>query len=294
MSGILPEFQAMDIKTADDVVIHLEMAGRGPAILFVHGYPETHLAWHKIAPKLTDHYTVILPDMRGYGDSSCPASNDSHIAYSNRSMANDLIMVMEHLGFKRFFICGHDRGARICMQMAIDYPDKVQKCMLLDIIPEYDLYNGTDVFLAKNYFHWFFLIQPDLPEIMIGANPSAFLDHFVPFKRLPHIFPEDVVNEYYRCFSRPEAIHASTEDYRASASTDYAMQETFLKEGGKIQVPLLVLYAKNGVIGQYHPEKVWQNWSEDLTIETIENCGHFMPEEAPDLILKYMLCFFGE
>ena len=293
MSRLFPGFTEKDIATQAGAVIHLETGGCGEPLLLVHGYPQTHVMWHKAAPELAKRFTLVIPDIRGYGDSSCPQGGQDHEAYSKRVMARDMVDVMHALGYDSFFCCGHDRGARVCFQLAMDHPDKVRKCMLLDTVPELELYRGTDEFFARGYFHWFFLIQPELPELMIGADPVAFLRKFARFDRRPEVFSPEAVAEYERCFARPDVVRGTCEDYRAGAGIDLKTQEELLAEGRKIRCPLLVLYGEKGLMGHFSPEESWKRWAEDPTVFCVNDCGHFIPEEKPDILLAQLLAFIS-
>ena len=214
-------FTKIQVKTSG-AKINLVHGGSGSPLMLLHGYPQTHVIWHKIAPLLAHHFHVICPDLRGYGDSSTPPSTSNHYPYSKRAMGQDMVEVMEHLGYSRFLLAGHDRGARVAHRMALDYADSIKKACVMDITPTRHMFRSTDQHFATGYYHWFFLIQPNgLPERMIGADPSYYLTEKLKRWSAPNaVFSDEAVAEYVRCFSKPESIHASCEDYRAAASID--------------------------------------------------------------------------
>jgi haloacetate dehalogenase len=273
--------------------INLVHGGSGRPLLLLHGYPQTHVIWHQIAPILAQNFHVICPDLRGYGDSSTPPSTADHYPYSKRAMAADMIEVMASLGYDEFFVVGHDRGARVTHRMALDHPEAILKACVMDIAPTRHVFQHTDQQLATGYYHWFFLIQPDgLPERMIGADPGYYLKEKLKRWSAPGaVFADAAVAEYVRCYTKPESIHATCEDYRAGATIDLEHDEADSQT--KISCPLLVLWGANGFVSRtYKVLDVWQQYAEQLTGAALA-CGHFLPEEAPEAVCDELLQFFG-
>ena len=240
-------FERLEIDCGD-AVINLVKGGSGPPLLLMHGYPQTHVMWHKLAPALAERFTVVATDLRGYGDSAKPPGGDDHAGYSKRAMAADQVAVMRALGFERFHVAGHDRGGRVGHRMALDHADAVTKLAVLDIVPTHKLFATTDKALATAYYHWFFLIQPhDFPETLIGNDPDYYLDFvFARWGADADAFSPEAMAEYRRCFSDPAAIHASCEDYRAAASIDLEHDEADL--GRRLTCPLLALWGEKGAM----------------------------------------------
>ena len=273
--------------------INLVHGGSGRPLLLLHGYPQTHVIWHRVAPRLAQSFHVICPDLRGYGDSSKPPSTPDHYPYSKRAMAEDMVEVMSFLGYDDFFVAGHDRGGRVTHRMALDYPEKVSKACVMDIVPTYHMFKTTDQNFATAYYHWFFLIQPDnLPEHMIGADPAYYLTQKLKRWSAPGaVFAEAAVAEYVRCFSDPQAIHASCEDYRAAASIDLVHDEADMEK--KLECPLLVLWGDKGFVSRsYDVLRVWRERANRVEGKAIEGCGHFLPEESPAATCDELLRFF--
>lgn len=274
--------------------INLLKGGDGPPFLLLHGYPQNHVMWHKIAPRLAQDFSVVIPDLRGYGDSSKPPGGDGHEGYSKRSMAADQVRVMASLGHETFFVAGHDRGGRVTHRMALDYPEKVLKASVLDIVPTHKLFSTVNQEVASGYYHWFFLIQPDgLPERLIGGDPEFYLR-----RKMGHWsasldgFTDQAMAEYIRCFRNPETIHASCEDYRAAASIDLVHDEADMDS--KIQCPLLVLWGRAGLMERHYDVlETWRERAADVRGQAI-NCGHFLAEEKPRQTTDALLDFFKQ
>jgi len=275
------DFTQTDIKTLD-AVIRVVHGGDGPPLLLLHGYPQTHVMWHKIAPRLARHFTVVATDLRGYGDSSKPRSDPKHVPYSKRAMANDQVQVMTALGYEEFQVVGHDRGARVAHRMALDHGARVQKLGLLDIVPTEHLFSTLDQTVATGYYHWFFLIQGDgLPETMIGADPEYYLRYKCGhWSANPDCFTDEAMAEYIRCFKNPETIHATCEDYRAAASVD--LQHDAADMHRRVDCPVLVLWGAEGLMGRHYDVlETWRDRATDLRGQALP-CGHYLAEEAPD------------
>jgi haloacetate dehalogenase len=275
-------FKQSDIET-DGATIRTLVGGDGPPLLLLHGYPQTHVMWHKIAGRLAEDFTVVLTDLRGYGDSSKPETTPDHSPYSFRAMANDQVSVMRSLGFESFAVAGHDRGARTAHRMALDHADQVLKLALLDIVPTLTFFETADQKIATSYYHWYFLIQQfDLPERLIGADPEYYLRKKTGHWSAGDCFTEGAMAEYIRCFSNPATIHASCEDYRAAATIDLEHDRQDRSADNKIKCPTLVLWGDKGAMGQcYDVRETWVEKCDSLEGATLP-CGHFLAEEAPD------------
>jgi len=271
--------------------INLRIGGKGPALLLMHGYPQTHAIWHRVAPELAKKFTVVATDLRGYGDSAKPHGTPDHATYSKRAMAQDQVEVMRALGFEEFLVVGHDRGARVAHRMALDHAQRVQKIVVLDIVPTRTMYSRVSRDFAKSYYHWFFLLRPEpIPETMIGANPKFYLEQHMGtrFAGLSAFAPEAMA-EYVRCFSDPATIHASCEDYRAAESIDLEHDESDI--GTKLQCPLLALWGDKGTVHRcFKPIEDWRERAADVRGRPLP-CGHYIPEEAPGELLAELVKF---
>ena len=266
--------------------INTFIGGTGYPLLLLHGYPQNYYMWHKICDRLSKYFTVVMTDLRGYGDSFKPSVTPNSIHYTKRVMAQDQVEVMSSLGYNKFYLVGQDRGARVAHRLTLDYPQRVSKLALLDIISTYKLYTTTDKEFASAYYHWFFLIQPyPFPETLINSKPEYYLRHCLEsWSKIKGAFTERAFNEYLRCFNNPETISSTCEDYRASANIDLIDDEKDKEK--KITSPLLVLWGNKGIIGKKYD--VIANWREraiNVTGKAI-NCGHFLPEEVPEETYK--------
>jgi haloacetate dehalogenase len=246
--------------------------------------------WHKVAPELAESYTVVCADLRGYGDSSKPPTNDEHEPYSKRAMARDQVEVMQTLGFERFAVVGHDGGGRCAYRMALDHPERITALSVLDIIPTAEHFQRTDMAFAMGYWHWFFLAQPHpLPERLIASDPDAFY-----LRRGRTLFHEDALAEYRRCYTDPNTIHAMCEDYRAGATIDMRLDEEDQKAGRRIMCPVQALWGrKNGLDQWYDVPAVWRDWADHVEGHAID-CGHYLAEEAPEETLAALQPFLAK
>ncbi|MBI3790572.1 MAG: alpha/beta hydrolase [Gemmatimonadetes bacterium] len=284
---LFPGFRTQRIATSG-AEIHAVVGPRrsGPAILLLHGYPQTHAIWHHVAWRLAERFNVVATDLRGYGDSSKPESDEQHAPYTKRAMALDQVEVMRALGHESFFVVGHDRGGRVAHRMALDHPDAVRRLVVLDIAPTLAMYEGTTEAFARAYWHWFFLILPaPYPETMLGADPKTILRAKMGSGSAGlGIFTREAWAEYERCFT-PEMIHASCEDYRASASTDLVHDRADRAAGKRVTQPLLALWGTNGVVHRcFDPLALWKAVAYDARGAALPG-GHYLAEEIPDIVL---------
>jgi len=292
--SLFPGFRTVDVA-AGGVRIHAVVGPRveGPALLLLHGYPQTHAIWHKVAARLARRFNVVAADLRGYGDSDKPATTPDHAPYAKRAMAADQVALMRALGHEAFFVAGHDRGGRVAHRLAVDHPDAVRRIAVLDIAPTLAMYEQTTDAFARAYWHWFFLILPaPVPEKMIGADSlfllrakmasgSAGLKPFAP----------EAWAEYERCFT-PEMIHASCEDYRAAASIDLEHDRADRTAGRRVRAPLLALWGAHGVVEKcFNPMDEWRRVADDVRGHALP-AGHYLPEEVPDLVADELEAFF--
>jgi len=278
---------------ADDVTIHGRIGGSGPPLLLLHGHPQTHVIWHRLAVPLAERFTVIATDLRGYGYSGKPAGEADHRNYSKRVMAADQVAVMRELGFERFRVCGHDRGGRVAHRMAMDHPERVQQLMLLDIAPTLAMYEQTDRVFATAYFHWFFLIQPaPFPESLIESNTEAYVARTMGGRHAGlEAFDPEALAEYQRCLALPGAVHGLCEDYRASATIDLEHDRADRAAGRLIDCPLRVLWGRQGVIERcFDALAEWRRVARTVDGEPLD-CGHYLPEEAPEAVRRHILDF---
>ncbi|MGA2188015.1 MAG: alpha/beta hydrolase [Steroidobacteraceae bacterium] len=274
--------------------INLATRGQGAPLLLLHGYPETHRMWRRVAPALAEEFSVVCADLRGYGDSSKPEGCADHRNYSKRAMAGDMIEVMAALGHRQFMAAGHDRGGRVAYRLALDHPGAVARLALLDIVSTRAVYEQVNMALASAYYHWYFLIQPrPLPERLIGSDPQFWLSAVT--ARLaanPSTFSAAILAEYLRTFGTPEGIHAACEDYRAGATCDLADDHADVCAGRKVECPTLILWGARSVVGKlFQPLETWRDLVAVPTGEAID-CGHFIPEENPAETLRALRAFF--
>jgi len=281
--------------TTSGAEIALMQGGKGSPLLLVHGYPQSHVMWHKVAPRLAEHFTVVVPDLRGYGASSKPPTDANHLPYSKRAMALDMVQVVTALGFDKFAIAGHDRGGRVTYRLALDHPDRVTRVAVLDIMPTIEQFERMDRNGARRAYHWYFLTQPaPFPETLIGKDPDYYLDHTLQsWCATPGAFTPEALAAYHEAFRDPAVIHATCEDYRAGIGCDCAFDDADRKAGRKIKAPFLALWGAPSRSNQ-RPEmlEVWRKWADDVRGQPLD-CGHFVPEESPGPLTARLLDFFG-
>lgn len=285
-ADLIAGFEWCDVE-ANGIRIRVAIGGSGPPLLLLHGHPQTHVTWHKVAPVLAGRFTVVAPDLRGYGDSAKPGGGTDHVAYSKRVMAADQVAVMQGLGFVgRFSAIGHDRGGRVLHRMALDRPDVLDRIVLLDIAPTATMYALTDMAFARSYFWWFFLIQPfDLPERLIGADPDHFLErHLAGQVKTAGAIEPWVMEEYRRCYRDPAMRHAACEDYRAAAGID--LEHDAADATARIVAPVMALWGSRGTVGRaYDVPGTWREKAVDVRGHAID-CGHLIQEEQPAALLE--------
>lgn len=282
-------FEGFDARRlrVNDVEINVRTGGTAgaPALLLLHGFPQTHALWQRVARQLASRFELVLPDLRGYGDSSKPQGDADHANYSKRTLAADMVALMRELGHERFALAGHDRGGRVAHRLALDHAQRVSKLVVIDIAPTLDMYEATDMRFASAYYHWFHLIQPaPLPERMIGANAQFYLRWKLGgwgSSGIGHIEPEALA-EYERCFCNEAAIHGACEDYRASAGIDLEHDRASRAAGRKIACPMLVLWGERGIVHRlFDPLALWRAQCSATVTGQVLPAGHFIPEELP-------------
>jgi haloacetate dehalogenase len=291
--SLFPGFRRHQVALGQDITINAIVGGDGPPLLLLHGHPQTHSIWHRVAPALAAHFTVVACDLRGYGDSSRPAGEPDHANYSKRVMAQDALALMRRFGFERFRVLAHDRGARVAHRLVLDCPQAVERAVLLDIAPTLAMYEQTSDAFARAYWHWFFLIQPaPLPERLIEADPAAYVRD-VMGRRSAGLAPFDAraLAEYRRCLALPGAAHGLCEDYRAGAGIDLEHDRRDRDAGRRIATPLLVLWGEHGVVQRcFDPLGEWRKLAASVEGAALP-CGHYIPEEAPQALLAQALPF---
>jgi haloacetate dehalogenase len=308
-SNALPDlFPGFEAGTAlvNGVEIFYRTGGAGPPMLLLHGYPQSHAMWHRIAPQLAEHFTLVIPDLRGYGQSSAPEDDAAHTTYSKRVMAADMTALMASLGHDRFHLVGHDRGARVAYRLALDTPDAVERLAVLDIVPTHAMWTDFTVGLAMATYHWLFLAQPHpLPETLIAASPDYYIDATIASWAKHQdlsAFDPSALDHYRAAFRQAERIHAMCADYRAGQTTDFVLDSADVAAGRKITCPLLAVWGQTGIPSKMgiddktvedDPLTVWKPWGTDVTGRGIDS-GHFVAEENPDATLEALLAHFAK
>lgn len=291
---VLNQFSPFDI-TRTGVPLHGRIGGQGQPLLLLHGHPQTHVMWHCVAPALAQRFTVVMMDLRGYGDSGRPASGANHLAYAKREMALDALAVMHHHGFEQFQVLAHDRGARVAHRLALDHPQAVERLMLLDIAPTLAMYENTSDAFARAYWHWFFLIQPPpLPEALIESDPVRYLRSVMGRRHAGlAAFAPQALAEYERCIQVAGTAHSICEDYRASATIDLEHDRFDRASGLPLSQPLRVLWGDKGAVGQcFDVMALWRRYATRVSGQAVP-CGHYIAEEAPETLLEEAFRFFG-
>lgn len=292
---LFPGFTHHWVETAPGLKISAMVGGQGPGLLLLHGHPQTLAIWHKVAPTLAQHFTVVAADLRGYGDSSKPEGGPDHAAYAKRSMAQDMLALMQHGGWARFQVLAHDRGARVAHRLGMDHPQAVRQMVLLDIAPTLAMYAQTTEAFARAYWHWFFLIQPQpMPERLIQADPAAYVSE-VMGSRPAGLAPFDAraLAQYQRCLALPGAAHGLCEDYRAAASIDLVHDREDIAQGRQLEMPIQVLWGEHGVVQRcFDPLTEWQKVARQVSGQALP-CGHYIAEEAPEALLAQVLPFLS-
>ncbi|MEJ8473542.1 alpha/beta fold hydrolase [Roseibium algae] len=294
LPDLFPGFQTHLID-CDDCGIHCRTGGEGPPLLLLHGYPQSHVMWHKLAPELAKHFTLVIPDLPGYGQSSIPPLSEDHAAYSKRRMAEIFVTLMANLGHESFQLVGHDRGGRVSYRMALDHPDRIERISVIDILPTYDYWHRMDRTFALKIYHWAFLAQAaPFPETMISASPAKFLDHTLQSwtaHQSLECFDPGALAHYHAAFQQAERIAATCEDYRAGAYVDVDIDTADATANNRILAPLLAIWGATGIAqASETPIDVWSRWADDVSGGPVDG-GHFLPEENPEGVLKVLLPF---
>lgn len=293
-ADLFPGYATHRIETEPGIRSFARVGGDGPPLLLLHGHPQTHAIWHRVAPALAQRFTLVVADLRGYGDASKPAGSEDHAAYAKRTMARDLVTLMRALGHPRFAVLAHDRGARVAHRLAADHPEAVSRMTLLDIAPTLAMYEQTDETFARAYWHWFFLIQrAPTPERLIEASPRGWLQATMGVRGTLDAFDPRALAEYERCLSQPGAAHAVCEDYRAAATIDLEHDRADRDAGRRLAMPLQVLWGERGIIARcFDALAEWRRVADDVRGGALP-CGHYVPEEAPQALLDAALPFLS-
>jgi haloacetate dehalogenase len=291
---MLEGFKKTIVKTTGADIVTVT-AGKGPPLLLMHGNPFNHLSWHKIAPRLAEEFSVVLTDLRGYGDSSKPAGGSDHAAYSFRAMAQDQIEVMHALGYDKFNAAGHDRGARVLHRMCLDHPEKVLKAGFVDMLPQHHLLNNVTCQWGRFSWHWFFMAQDfPTPETMMGADPEFFIRRKLSkTDQGTQFFGQEALADYIRCIKNPDTIHAMCEDYRATFGVDLEMDTADYEAGRRVETPALILWGEKGGVGRNHDAaQVWARYANHIVKTATVPSGHYLQEECPEETYAALQGFF--
>lgn len=294
---MLDDFETAEVNTGE-TVIFTRRSGSGPPLLLLHGFPETHVMWRGVAPLLASSFTVVCADLRGYGNSGCPASTPDHAPYTKRAMARDMVRVMQELGFPHFSLAGHDRGGRVAYRLALDYPERLQRVAVLDVVPTLDTWDRADHRFALGFWPWSFLAQPDpLPERLLSVAPDAVIDDALQtWGSAASAFPAETREAYINALRDPRRAHAICEEYRAAAALDRDIDASDRSAGRRIGCPMLVLWSSHGALADWYvdlggPLGVWRAWAEDVRGDALD-AGHFFPEEMPERTAAILTEFF--
>lgn len=294
MTLAFAEFESLQLDVGP-VQIHARTAGSGPPLLLLHGYPESSLMWRDVAPSLAEKFTVVTTDLRGYGNSSTPPDDELHETYSKRAMAADQVKVMELLGHDQFMVAGHDRGGRVTHRLALDFPKRINRLAVLDIIPTLHMFENVDREMAQSYFHWFFLIQGNgVPEQLINADPQAWIASRFSGRLLgENPIDPDAITEYTNTFRNPAHVAATCADYRAAASIDLDHDRADRAAKNRITAPLLVMWGQSSYVGRnFDSVEVWERFADQVTgIQSPSD--HYIPEEAPSFTAEVLSEFFS-
>lgn len=298
MGQAFEDFETIELDTGE-TRIFLRRSGVGPAILLLHGFPETHLMWRDVAPRLAERFAVVCPDLRGYGRSGCPASRPDHAPYAKRAMAQDMVAVMDRLGFRHFAVAGHDRGGRVAYRLALDHPARVERLAVLDILTTADVWERADARLATGFWPWSLLAQPEpLPERLVAAAPDAVVDDALGGWGSPaQAFSPAVRAAYVEALRDPQHVHAICEEYRAAATLDRAHDLADREDGRRIACPVLALWSGRGALNSWYAEAggplgLWLGWADDVRGGPLD-AGHFFPEECPERTAEELRGFFA-
>jgi haloacetate dehalogenase len=283
-------FKAAQLQR-DDALIHYETGGSGPPLLLLHGYPQTHVAWHRVVPELSKHFTLVAPDLRGYGDSTGPGRDDAHGNHSKRTLAGDMLALMQSLGHPRFAVLGHDRGARVGYRLCMDHPGAAGCFSSLTVVPTEEMWKRAGMAFGMKAWHWYMFAQPyDLPERLLRADPAYFLGWTLAnMAQQPRAVTPEAMAEYRRAFAKESVRHAMMEDYRAAATIDLAHDQSDIAAGRKLQCPVQVLWSASNKANP-SPLDIWRGWATQVEGAAID-CGHLMAEEAPEAVLAQALPF---